>query len=328
MKNKIRIIGFAGRARSGKTTLSKFLNSEFGSKTVTIASYLKNLCCELMNINKDTLFEYKDNNHSFEFYFGDREIGIINKKTGISVDILKSELENKVMHTVREMLQFIGTNIIRKYNPEWHVNQMKAEILSYGDDTIVTIDDVRFPNERKAIEEIGGVVLFVMRPSFDYVSNHISETSLQWYNFSKNHIIINHSNLYNLYGEFLDMMKDDFKNLTIRRKALEKNFENDNNLFGITYNDLYSLKPMLSDNWKNIVRIDNEHEYPMMVINLENCVALDRYDKNIYEYNEIESYIVEYKNYLIRENGLKFASMMRSIGIMNPYIIENMKLFF
>ena len=52
MKNKNRhIIGFAGRARSGKTHLSELLSKESNAKIFTIAKYLKLLCCEILKLD-------------------------------------------------------------------------------------------------------------------------------------------------------------------------------------------------------------------------------------------------------------------------------------
>jgi len=68
---------------------------------------------------------------------------------------------------------------------------MIEEIESYGEDRLIAIDDVRFPNEREAILERSGEVFFIVRPNISDVSNHLSETSLKWQDFDDEHIIIN-----------------------------------------------------------------------------------------------------------------------------------------
>ena len=56
-ENKLRLIGFAGRKRSGKTTLAKYLKNEENAIIITIADFLKYLCCDLMNMSYEELNE-------------------------------------------------------------------------------------------------------------------------------------------------------------------------------------------------------------------------------------------------------------------------------
>ena len=65
-KNQLKIIGFAGRKRSGKTTLAKYLKNEENAVIITIADFLKYLCCELMNMSYEELNEKKDNGYVFD----------------------------------------------------------------------------------------------------------------------------------------------------------------------------------------------------------------------------------------------------------------------
>lgn len=89
------------------------------------------------------------------------------------------------------MLQIVGTDIIRKYYPDWHIKQLVNEIESLPEDVNVVVDDVRFPNERKEIERLGGVVIFIMRPTMlSMVYNHPSEISLQWFNFMEKGLLL------------------------------------------------------------------------------------------------------------------------------------------
>lgn len=187
-----KIIGFAGRKRSGKGMLSEVVRANCQNTVViTVASYLKHLCCDLLGTDYDTLNEWKDNGHTFATTPSERWLNLINKKTGISVEDIKKEIGGICFTNVRQMLQVIGTDLIRKYYPLWHVHCMVEDIKSYGDDHTIVVDDVRFPDERKAIEEMGGTVFFVIRPNCFDVSNHISETSLVWRMFDYDHIIIN-----------------------------------------------------------------------------------------------------------------------------------------
>lgn len=330
MEKRLNLIGFAGRARSGKTTLCKFLRKEKNAKIVTIASYLKKLCCEVLSMDMYTLLEYKDNNTELNFAFNDTAYKVLNDKTGISLDALHQELDNVIIHTVREMLQVIGTNVIRKYNPDWHVNQMKEEILSYDEDTMVVIDDVRFPNERQAIEELGGVVLFIIRPSFDYISNHESETSLRWYNFSNTHIILNYTNIYGLFADFDIMVKNDFNIIPPIRNAYENASKLENHMFGVQYDDITVMEIMFSEYFKKVVSIDNSDIYPAMLIDtrryyiLKNNILTLRQEADSYQ--DYLRWYTEYRNALNREIPIS-TKKGGTIFISNPYVIENMKFY-
>lgn len=330
MEKRLNLIGFAGRARSGKTTLCKFLQKEKNAKIVTIASYLKKLCCEVLSMDMYTLLEYKDNNTELNFAFNDTAYKVLNDKTGISLDTLHQELDNVIIHTIREMLQVVGTNVIRKYNSNWHVDQMREEILSYDNNTMVVIDDVRFPNERQAIEELGGIVLFIIRPSFDYISNHISETSLKWYNFSDTHIILNYTNIYALFADFDIMVKNNFNIIPPIRNAYENANKLENHMFGIQYDDIAAMEIMFSEYFKEVVSIDNSDTYPAMVINthkyyiLKNNILTLRQEADAYQ--DYSRWYDEYRNALNREIPIS-TQKNGAIFISNPYVIENMKLY-
>lgn len=192
MKKKSNIIAFAGRKRSGKGMLSNGLK-EYHSKSVivTIADNLKYLCCDLLNVSYDELNKMKDDGTTFEKNVDKRWVNIIHKATKIENETIISEIGEHIFTSVREMLQVIGTDLIRKYVPNWHVDKTVERIESFGEDTLVIVDDLRFPNEKEAIEKLGGDVYFVIRPNCWEVSNHPSETALSYKDFNPNHVIIN-----------------------------------------------------------------------------------------------------------------------------------------
>lgn len=192
MIKKNRIIAFAGRKRSGKGMLAKGMR-EYSSNIVivTIADNLKFLCCKLLNRTYDELNQMKDDGTIFEAKVDDYWVSTIKRELNISDDIIRKEIGEHIFTNVREVLQIIGTDLIRKYSPDWHIDKTIERINSYGDDKIIVVDDVRFPNEKRKIEEIGGDVFFVMRPNCWDVSNHPSETALKYTDFNDNRIIIN-----------------------------------------------------------------------------------------------------------------------------------------
>jgi len=75
---------------------------------------------------------------------------------------LISDLEHRREEflTVREVLQYLGTDLLRKFGSDCHVNATLNSI-KYGER--VVIPDIRFPNEVKAIQQAGGIVIRLTR---------------------------------------------------------------------------------------------------------------------------------------------------------------------
>lgn len=192
MTERSKIIAFAGRKRSGKGMLAKGMR-EYSPNVVIIAvaDNLKFLCCKLLNRTYDELNQMKDDGTTFEAKVDDYWVSTIKHEVKISDNIIRNEIGGRVFTNVREVLQIIGTDLIRKYSPDWHIDKTIEHIKSYGDDKIVVVEDVRFPNEKRRIEEIGGDVYFIIRPNYWDVSNHPSEKALKYTDFNDNRIIIN-----------------------------------------------------------------------------------------------------------------------------------------
>ena len=186
-----RIIGFAGRMRSGKTELSNICEKK-GYNKLYFALPLKMLCSKLLNKSIDELNKLKADKTELGITIDDEYCKVISEETNIPLDDVEKVCKGVVIKDVRHLLQFIGTDLIRKYNTNWHVERIRA-MIDKGKDYV--IDDVRFPNELGLINELGGDCWFVVRPLIDNVSNHESEISLRVEDFG-NKIIINDSSLY------------------------------------------------------------------------------------------------------------------------------------
>lgn len=77
--------------------------------------------------------------------------------------------------TPRDIMQFIGTDIFRKLQPNIWVDATMRKIQS-DNSKIAVITDCRFPNEVSAIQNNQGKVVRLSRAPFE--SDHISETIL------------------------------------------------------------------------------------------------------------------------------------------------------
>ena len=181
-----KIIAFSGRMRSGKTELSKICEKA-GYHKLYFALPLKQLCADLLDISIDELNRLKVEKEELGVAIGDDFCEIISDETDIPLDIVHKYCDGVVIKDVRHMLQFIGTNLIRSCNTNWHVNRIR-EMINPEENYV--FDDVRFPNEKALIEELGGDCWFIVRPTIENISNHESENSLTWKDFG-NKVIVN-----------------------------------------------------------------------------------------------------------------------------------------
>jgi hypothetical protein len=100
-----------------------------------------------------------------------------------------------------ELLQVVGTNIFRKYQPDVWVEVLLAQLDEERPD-IAVISDVRFPNEAEAIRHAGGLLYKITRLAdrgVPYVAPdrdpfHPSETALDDYLGWEHHFAITNGN--------------------------------------------------------------------------------------------------------------------------------------
>lgn len=313
------IIGFAGRKRAGKTCLSKYLCEKHNGTVITVADALKHLCCKLLDVETiDKLNEYKDSGNIWCFnadeyspnwtkiiceeVFGDYTSTQYN-------EILKlvRKLLEKPSYDVRQLLQFIGTDIIRKYRPNWHVDKM-IEAINNATTELICVDDVRFPNERDAVEKLGGTVFFVIRPDLRVgVSNHVSEVSLTWSDFNSDRVIVNRFEQEYFFNEFDEAYKHHFvfTNSSPLFKCFYDDYDKCNQDFGVI---IGSTSPNEEyDFIKNVIVPNIVEHNGCIVLNPDSCETMNKYCGFLYK------------------NKRFFTTDMLPIVIWNPFIIENLK---
>ena len=247
------ILGIAGRCRSGKTELAKICE-KYGYERIYFALPLKQLCADLLDISIDELNRAKAEKYEIGVTIGEDMCQIISEETEIPLNIVMEKCNGVVIKDVRHMLQFIGTDLIRKYNTDWHVNRIR-EMIDINKDYV--IDDVRFPNEKAMVEELGGDCWFVIRTTIENVSNHESETSITW-NDCWNKVIINDSTLSNLLFKWETFIDNYVQSCAIRDREFGRILE-DGTKDEITPLSIYDMM-FLSKAFFNYVPKDIEKE--------------------------------------------------------------------
>lgn len=192
------IIGFSGRMGSGKTLIADELVEKKGFIKVSFADYLKNTISKLYNIPLEVLKDPAKKSIELEIPLVWNEK--IAQKLFALVDIQNytSGIEHKEFISYRECMQYIGTDILRSYDDNFHINKT---IQNIDHNKNYVFDDVRYPNEKIAIERMGGFCFYILRPNNFIISNHISETILNWTQFSYH--IINTVNKKRLLSVFM-----------------------------------------------------------------------------------------------------------------------------
>lgn len=184
------IICFSGRKNSGKTTLAKLL-IERGFEKISFADKLKQLVSKLYNWNlKDLYNSYKKEEKLNNPVVWNKETATkLKQMIDATCDL---DFKEMIFNSRREALQYIGTEILRKYDNNFHVKSIKEKIHP-GKNYV--LDDVRFLNELQILKTLDAVCVFIIRPyDFKNYSNHASEINIDRQIFDN--IIINDGSLH------------------------------------------------------------------------------------------------------------------------------------
>lgn len=131
------IIGIAGKRGSGKSSLASIFSAKHGFRDLPFAAPLK------AGVRRDFNLQFAHTDGTLK----------------------ETKLFNG--HTPRELMINYGA-FFRNIDPEYWVKQVFQEIsvgLDLGVSPKFTISDVRFPNEVKAIKEVGGFLIRLNRAS-------------------------------------------------------------------------------------------------------------------------------------------------------------------
>lgn len=143
-----KVVALCGLAGSGKSTAAEFLVERFGYHRVKFADPIKDML---------------------------RALGLSDRH--IEGDLKEVPCELLMGRTPRYAMQRLGTEWGRELmGPDFWVTAWKIRAQKYIDmGTKVVVDDCRFPNELRAVKELGGVSMMIHRPCTAPVETHISE---------------------------------------------------------------------------------------------------------------------------------------------------------
>lgn len=208
------IISLSGRKKSGKTTLAKEAISR-GFIKISFADKLKKIVSKLLNCSIDELYDPVDKEEKYKNSIFWMDIKpVLEEILNLNLDFYN--IENKKLESHRDVLQFIGTEVLRKIDPEFHVNSLKELIEP---DKNYILDDTRFLNELSMLNKLGADCIFTIRPYHEEYSNHKSETELDRKYFER--LIVNNQTKEKLIEKFIRFLdnKDNLKNTISSRSG-------------------------------------------------------------------------------------------------------------
>lgn len=158
----MKILGFSGKKQSGKTIVAEFLLGKLGCSGIILRiAYFLNVI--VLRLFVPPVWGWK------LFNLEKQE----NKETKLPCG-----------KTVRKIQQEIGTDIGRNLWGDCWINDFMYEIKKQAAD-IVIVPNIRFPNEVKCIQDLGGHVIRLLRAPFPE-DKHESETALDLFDKPQN----------------------------------------------------------------------------------------------------------------------------------------------
>lgn len=180
------LIAFGYKAGSGKDTASMYLRDKYGFNILAFAENLKNFCFEHLDLSKHQLYtqEGKASPLSTPLVY----TVSVHKKLILWMRSYSSTTINddgggsligRTMNSPREVVQFIGTDAMRKYNPDYHLECCFNRMVS-GNNYVIS--DARFRNEVEGVVSAGGLCVELVRnhvgTESEKTTMHSSEVSL------------------------------------------------------------------------------------------------------------------------------------------------------
>ena len=181
------IVAFSGIKFSGKDTAAECLISRYGFKRIGLADKLKDLCSDVFKVNRQDMDDPSKKELTFEVHLkitNEHLVQLLStvKNDGFDfsydkvLEEVKSNFEGTFLKSIREMLQIIGTDILRTFVKDDIWLEYITKFFDKKSKIVVT--DARFKNERDFLKKNGAVLVLIKRPKIVSNNTHISENQL------------------------------------------------------------------------------------------------------------------------------------------------------
>lgn len=175
------IIGLAGKARSGKSTIARYLAMQYNFIELSFAEPLKDMVKVLLS----HIYPEDELEGKYKLLENDKtqEIELLHQTYRFLLQTLGTEWGREIVY------KDIWSSILEKKLQQNRVN--------------VVISDLRFNNEADLIVEYGGKIILIERDSIE-VSEHKSETET----IRPHYLIKNNSDFRHLFYQVEDILRD------------------------------------------------------------------------------------------------------------------------
>lgn len=184
------MIGFAGKAASGKTTAAKHLAPRLDREALILpmALVLRDEVegfLRAVHADEQVPLVYGCQNDKLRIFYVDEAKARQQCPAWDQFIAEHGDIQDRPGQTalsVRRILQWWGTEYRRAQNPDYWTRAWECKVARYDLDQVhILVDDVRFMNELETVRRLGGQIIKIERPGFAAAGNHRSETSLDGY---------------------------------------------------------------------------------------------------------------------------------------------------
>ncbi len=167
------LIGCSGRKLHGKDTFARLVRE--GNNIFHInhfAGSLKAICAKVFGLAEAQMYDPVIKEQAFDTpVVMDNYLEALRAETGLDI-----QPAGKIARSPRELMQFVGTEYVRKAQDDYWIQRLISDTSTYSR---VIVPDTRFPNEANAIRSVGGKIIKVVRIDMAIPENeHASESEI------------------------------------------------------------------------------------------------------------------------------------------------------
>ena len=198
------IVLLGGKKKSGKSEVSLILKNK-GYSVLSFAGKLKRSLANASNISEKDFYDNKKKEVLF-----DCELNTQSFMSYVYVDF-KVSVENRILNTrpvtsIRDMMQYVGTDVLRSIEDQIHIRFFLEEIKN----TIgnIVIDDGRFLNELQAVKNefpTDTISIYLNSNKNIKTDSHLSENAVSEKDFD--FVIDNDSTIANLKEKVFNLIE-------------------------------------------------------------------------------------------------------------------------
>lgn len=181
------IIGFAGKAASGKTTAAQHLAPLLAGETLIIpmAMVLRDeveAFLRAIGAAEYVPLVYGCQDDKLRVFYVDQTKALQQCPQWAGFVAEHADIQDRAGQTaltVRRILQWWGTEYRRSQDPDYWTKAWERKVSAYDlQKHHILVDDVRFMNELKTLRSLGARIVKIDRPGYAAGGNHASETAL------------------------------------------------------------------------------------------------------------------------------------------------------